>query len=143
MAETHLDEAKRQGYEPSDVSARGLLAVVAVSVVAVVLIVAALWGLMVLFESLRETGPDSPLSRLDIVPPEPRLDARPAQTLVELKRREDDMLATYGWVDQEAGIARIPITDAMELLAEQGWPAEGASAWPENEAEGENEGAER
>lgn len=139
MADAHLEEAKRQGYEPSDVGVRRLLAVVAVSVAAVVVIVAALWALIQLFEYLRAPGPVSPLARFEVVPPEPRLDARPAQSLVELKRREDGMLSTYGWIDQDAGIARIPIEQAMEILAEQGWPPEGVSAWPDNQVEGQNE----
>ena len=141
MADSHLEEAKRQGYEPSDISVRGLLAVVGISVAAVVVIVAALWALMALFEYLRTPGPVSPLARFEVVPPEPRLDARPAQTLVELRRREDGMLTTYGWVDRDAGIARIPIEQAMEILAEQGWPPEGVSAWPDNQVEGEGEEA--
>ena len=39
-------------------------------------------------------------------------------------RREAQMahLSTYGWVDEEAGIARIPIDQAMALIAENGLP---------------------
>jgi hypothetical protein len=32
-------------------------------------------------------------------------------------------LSSYGWVDREAGIVRIPIDRAMDLLAERGLPA--------------------
>jgi hypothetical protein len=43
-------------------------------------------------------------------------------TLERLRAREERLLGSYGWVDPDAGIARIPIEDAMHLLAGQGWP---------------------
>jgi hypothetical protein len=45
----------------------------------------------------------------------------PAQK-VELRRlraRERKMLTEYAWVDQRAGVARIPVDRAMRILAEQ------------------------
>jgi hypothetical protein len=39
-----------------------------------------------------------------------------------LRRSEDKALAEIGWVDRKAGIARIPIDDAMKIVAEQGLP---------------------
>ena len=40
-------------------------------------------------------------------------------------------LQHYGWVDRKAGIARIPIEHAIELLAARGLPAAtGAAAEP-------------
>jgi hypothetical protein len=32
------------------------------------------------------------------------------------------ILHSYGWVDEQAGLVRIPITRAMELLTERGLP---------------------
>lgn len=52
----------------------------------------------------------------------PRLQANPADELVEFLAYEHEMLSTYGWVDKDAGIARIPIERAMELALEQGFP---------------------
>lgn len=133
MADARLAEAKRQGYEPSDARVRTLLLVVAVSVVIVVMVVAGVRALIPLFESLR-TQPSSPPVAGNSLPPEPRLDARPAQTLLEIERHEDEILGHYAWVDRDAGVARIPIEQAMELLAARGWPPEAARARPENEA---------
>jgi hypothetical protein len=56
-------------------------------------------------------------------PPEPRLQASPVQDMQELRRTENAWLQSYGWVDQAAGIARIPIDRAMELIAVQGLPS--------------------
>jgi hypothetical protein len=44
----------------------------------------------------------------------------------ELKAYESRVLATPAWVDRRAGIARIPIEDALRLVAQRGvlpsWP---------------------
>jgi hypothetical protein len=44
----------------------------------------------------------------------------------ELRTAEDTDLNSYGWVDRTAGIARIPIDRAMQLLLERGLPDVGA-----------------
>jgi hypothetical protein len=41
----------------------------------------------------------------------------------EMRRTENARLQSYGWVDRTAGIARIPIDQAMELLATRGFPS--------------------
>jgi hypothetical protein len=41
----------------------------------------------------------------------------------EMRRSENTRLQSYGWIDQAAGIARIPIDQAMELLATRGLPS--------------------
>ncbi len=50
-------------------------------------------------------------------PPAPRLQADPVADILELRAREDAALNSFGWVDREAGIARIPIERAIELTA--------------------------
>jgi hypothetical protein len=57
------------------------------------------------------------------LPPEPRLQINPRQDMRELRAREDAVLSGYAWVDKGAGIARIPITEAMRLTVQQGLPA--------------------
>jgi hypothetical protein len=55
-------------------------------------------------------------------PPEPRLEAYPLAARLVLRAQEDEVLTTYGWVDKDRGIARIPIDRAMELVVERGLP---------------------
>jgi hypothetical protein len=57
------------------------------------------------------------------VPPEPRLQTDPRQDLANLRAREDQQLGSYGWVDRNAGVVRIPIDTAMKLTLERGLPA--------------------
>ena len=56
-------------------------------------------------------------------PPEPRLQTDPRQDLADLRAREDELLGSYGWVDKNAGVVRIPIEAAMKLTLERGLPA--------------------
>jgi hypothetical protein len=57
------------------------------------------------------------------VPPAPRLQALPARDLAAARAEEEQVLTTYGWVDQRAGTVHIPIEEAMRLLAQRGEPA--------------------
>lgn len=41
------------------------------------------------------------------------------KTLADLRQDESRQLATYAWVDQQAGVVRLPIERAMELTLEQ------------------------
>jgi hypothetical protein len=56
-------------------------------------------------------------------PPEPRLQTEPREDLAALRAREDETLRSYGWVDRNAGVVRIPIDRAMELTLQRGLPA--------------------
>jgi len=56
-------------------------------------------------------------------PPEPRLQKTPVLDLKEFRAGEEAILNTYGWVDPEKGIVRIPVERAMELVAKEGLPA--------------------
>jgi hypothetical protein len=123
-----LQRAAEQGFEPKDISIRGVLVVAAILAATIALSAAALGGLVWLFESMANRPAVSPLERSEVVPPEPRLNPRPAQQLVAIHRREDGVLQSYGWVDRETGIAHIPIDKAMAILAERGWPKEAEEA---------------
>ncbi len=59
----------------------------------------------------------------ETVPPAPVLQPNPHADLLKLRAREDSTLTGYAWVNQQAGVARIPIDRAMEILVRQGLPA--------------------
>jgi len=62
--------------------------------------------------------------------PSPQLEINERDQLNKLRTDEDQTLATYGWIDQNAGTVRIPIDRAMDLIAQRGLPVrtEGAGA---------------
>mgnify|MGYP003288219282 CR=1 FL=1 len=97
----------------------------------IVIVIAVHVGLWWLFDYYTERRthvagplvPTAPLIWPRQLPPVPRLQTEPHRDLQEFIGAESAILESYGWVDQEAGIARIPISRAMELLAERGLPA--------------------
>jgi hypothetical protein len=54
--------------------------------------------------------------------PEPRLLTNEPANLLQLREREQQQLGAYGWMDEKAGIARIPIEEAKKLVIERGLP---------------------
>src|SRR5262245_32221641 len=63
------------------------------------------------------------VGQADRLPPEPRLQANPRQDLKDLREAEDLRLTTFGWVDRNAGVVRIPIEEAMKLTLQRGLPS--------------------
>jgi hypothetical protein len=64
--------------------------------------------------------------------PQPRLEVNERAQFRPFLEDQDRKLATYGWVDKDKGIVRIPIDRAMELIVQRGLPVrpEGASSAP-------------
>lgn len=56
-------------------------------------------------------------------PPAPNLQKQPFKDVYMLRQAEADKLGSYGWVDKDGGVARIPIDRAMEVMLERGFPA--------------------
>jgi hypothetical protein len=122
------------GYEVSDASPRAIVRA-AIVLGAVVVLVAV--GLVFYIQLLRarETRKDAPLSPVarqepDRRPPQPRLQERPFEDVRALRGDQQDAATTYGWVDESKGVVRIPVEQAMRLIAERGLPARAASPTP-------------
>jgi hypothetical protein len=70
------------------------------------------------------------------MPPEPRLQGFPGhRDDAQADMREKVLSDTEenqktGWIDQSAGIAQIPVQDAMKIIAEKGLPGAPAPAKP-------------
>jgi hypothetical protein len=71
----------------------------------------------------RRDVPPSPLEGSRAAPPEPRLEQNPEVALRELRRREEEELGSFGWVDRDHGVVRIPIDRAIRLVTDRGLPA--------------------
>jgi hypothetical protein len=98
----------------------------AVSVLVVVLLSSI--GLWYLLDYYRVTGaeqdlPLAPLAGVDQTPPTPRLQSKPRQEFLAFRARQEKLLSTYAWVDQDQGVVRIPVARAMELALARGLPA--------------------
>jgi hypothetical protein len=59
--------------------------------------------------------------------PAPVLQISPRADMARFKAEEDREMTSYGWVDRDRGVVRIPIDRAMAKVAKDGipgWPAE-------------------
>jgi len=114
-------------YERSDANVRGVLWFLAMLTVAGLAITLILAGLYKYFAgpgvSLSERRPTAEVYARQPRPPQPRLQADPVAENNELRAVQEQRLSSYGWVDEKAGRAHIPIADAMDLLVQRGIPA--------------------
>jgi hypothetical protein len=118
-------EHARHGHEERDVQLRPLIISGMGLAIIAGLSLLAMWLLFDYFAARRarlEVAP-SPVFEARQLPPEPRLEVSPQQDLRQIRAAEMALLHSYGWVDRQAGIVRIPIERAIELLAARGLPA--------------------
>jgi hypothetical protein len=52
----------------------------------------------------------------------------PAEDIRQFREREDQMLDSYGWIDRQNGVIRIPIEQAKQLILQRGLPVTPPSA---------------
>jgi len=62
------------------------------------------------------------LERLQAQFPTPRLQDDATRDLKMMHANEDKLLQEYTWIDKNSGAVRIPVSRAMEVLAERGLP---------------------
>jgi len=82
-------------------------------------------------EALDPAAPALEAARAPYKPPGPLLQADPEAELEALRAEEDAVLEGYAWVDEAAGLARVPIERAITLMVGDSGPAEPADAEPE------------
>jgi hypothetical protein len=114
-------------HEASDVDVNAVLKFGVGLVVTFVVVSAIVFGLFRFFEARETHGEPAeyPLAagQDNRLPPEPRLQTNPREDLQDMRAKEDDVLKSYGWVDKNAGVVRIPIDDAIKLTLQRGLPA--------------------
>jgi len=114
-------------HEESDINVRSIIAFVVVLTVITVGIQGAMIGMFKLL-NLIETKTEPVVSPLAPGPaqvndfPSPSLQTTPWMDLQKLRASEHEYLSSYGWVDESAGIARIPIDKAKAMLLQKGLP---------------------
>jgi len=97
-------------------------------VVAMLISVAIVYGTFWFFEN-RTQAADAAAQKYPLAvgqqrnPPAPNLQMQPFKDVYMLRQGEAERLGSYGWVDKDGGIARIPIDRAMEMLLQRGLPA--------------------
>jgi hypothetical protein len=119
-----LEAAVRAGHEEDVVGSRILFTAAAAFIGLVLLGVFAVYVVQPLMIASQEADspPANPLSASygRVEPPAPRLQVDPALDIFDHRKAEQQALTSYGWVDRNAGVVRIPIDRAMALLVERG-----------------------
>jgi hypothetical protein len=78
----------------------------------------------------RDTQTGKATERIENTFSQPLLETDERDELNNFRTQEEIQLNSYGWVDQKAGVVRIPIERAMQLVAQRGLPARPAETKP-------------
>ena len=120
------------GYEKSDLRPKPIVLFGVILGVVMVLAFVVTYGMIHVlgwWDRPRLETPASPLATR-VVPSEPRLQVDAPKDLKTLQAAEQEVLTTYAWVSKEAGIARIPIDRATQLVLQRGLPASSPAPGP-------------
>jgi hypothetical protein len=113
-------QPERRHYEPDTISPRKVLSVLAAAAVVSLILVGVAWGINeVSLSRERPDGgfPERYIERPADVPPIRSVLIDKSAVGLARKRREIEILHSYGWVDPQRRIVRIPIDQAMDLIA--------------------------
>jgi hypothetical protein len=112
-------------HEHSDINVRAIIWFGVVLTVIVLAVDVAMYGLFKLLDHMERTN-DPAVSSLALpagqAPGAPGLQTTPWTDLKQFRAEQLAHLHGYGWVDERAGVARIPIDKAKELLLKKGLP---------------------
>ncbi len=148
--EPQLTESENAGYEITDVNVNGIVVFLASlgAFVAVFFVFCFGMGKVINTAILKSDGPPNKWNMIGAQPqgkrqdltsnavmeqnqlnqmvqrfPTPRLQTDDGnQEIAEMHAREDLLLDNYSWVDRASGKVRIPISRAMQIIAEHGLP---------------------
>jgi hypothetical protein len=123
------------GFEREDLGSKPIIAFIITVVVVGVFVYYAAWGMFRLLDKqlTKDEQSRSPLVQVQtdtrsvqseqiVAFPEPRLEDNERTEINDTRYAEEQRLNSSGWVDQNAGVAHIPIEHAMQLIAERGLP---------------------
>ena len=121
----HANIDGQRGYELSDLKP-GAIGLFGVGIVIAVVLAVIVTTLFIGYRTVQRGRQETPVPRLArereaIV--QPRLQVDAPEELRQLRVAENALLSSYSWVDRDAGIVKIPIDRAMEILAKKGLPA--------------------
>ena len=147
----HKQENPQVSHECADINVFQITGFGIGLVISCIVVVFAMWALFA-FLARRENAKNAPMpvamsDQRQYVPPEPRLSGvvlndkgeiatHPVYPRVQLQQLHDDedaILNTYGWVDPNKGTVRIPIAQAIDLVAQKGLPSKPSPAGTDND----------
>lgn len=125
-----MDELQRMGYETDDVGVQTIMRWVGLMfafVAGALVITFAVYKVFVPGdETAQETNVQYPLTSQQRLPPSdaPMLQASPKRDWMDFTREADEKVHTYGWVNPNRGVVKIPVERAMDILVARGLPVQ-------------------
>jgi hypothetical protein len=112
-------------HETRDINLRAITGFLIVLIAIVLAADVAMWGLFKLFAHMEAqndpvVSPLAPPAGQPLGPP--GLQTTPWTDLTHFRAEQNAYLHGYGWIDERAGVARVPIDKAKEMLLKKGLP---------------------
>ncbi|MBA3833836.1 MAG: hypothetical protein H0X34_18465 [Chthoniobacterales bacterium] len=117
------EQKAESGHEHQDADVPG---VVLVGALVLLIVAISFFTARGMLDVARDRGTAEPAHRGEAHFPQPHLEVHPGADLAESKRGDEVELGSYGWIDRKAGVVRIPVERAIQLLMERGLPDVGA-----------------
>ena len=113
-------------HEESDVNVRAILGFGAGLAALAFVVHVFLWWLLGVYTRQVERAQTQvfPLAagQQEQLPALPRFQDNPQQDMRALRAKQQALLEGYAWVNRDAGVARIPIEEAMRIVVNRGLP---------------------
>lgn len=110
-------------HERSDISARGAAWFALALVFGVALTGVVIWWMEMRLDHSGPAWPHQPTAaNPKFQSPAPALQVASTEDLVTFRAAEDKALQNYQWVDRKAGVIRIPVDRAREIILQRGLP---------------------
>jgi hypothetical protein len=124
-------------HEGKDIRVKPIYGFVVIFIAFMIVSYVGLAFLLELFRTMEQKAQPAPVTMVrdakTPVAPEPRLQpfggygqkgamGTPEADMKKMREEENAELTSYGWVDQQKGIVRIPIAQAIDITAQQGFP---------------------
>ncbi len=125
-----MTDRSRPSHEPaefdSEIGIRAIFGVLAGLALLVALSFGAMFGFSAFLKSRSIARDPEPLPVAEANQPRPRpraaLQADPTADMSNFAKEEETVLTSYGWIDRSAGVVRIPVDRAIDIVAERGLP---------------------
>jgi hypothetical protein len=143
MADTNSRPGGPTFTESDGVNYRGIVVFVAILAVTTFICQGIVVGMFKYFDKQAvDTGAKRAVmsAPAGTMPPPPNLLTNEPLNLKNFHEHEAEVMETYAWQDKNAGVVRIPVDRAKELLLERGFPVAGET--PAAPAKAENAKAE-
>ena len=110
----------------SEIGVKAIFGVLAGLALLVAVAFGAMFGLSAFLKARSIARDPAPLPVAEANAPRPRpraaLQADPVADMVRFAKEEETSLTSYAWVDRSAGVVRIPVDRAIDIVAERGLP---------------------